>query len=69
MTRLTLPARDTALIRREHMLKEYPDLRISAGSGFWQAEITEPGGRTIITRFELGVLLDRVALVLAHPDG
>ena len=69
MTRLTLPAPDTALIRREQMLTAHPRLRISAGTGYWQAELAEPGGKTIITRYELGELLDRVEFVLANPDG
>jgi hypothetical protein len=68
MTRLTLPAPDTALMRREQMLNEYPELRISAGSGFWQAEIMEPGRKTVITRYELGDLLDYVQGVLAARD-
>ena len=66
---LTLPARDRALIRREQLLRAWPNLRISAGTGYWQAEIDEPRGMTIITRYELGELLDRVEFVLAHPDG
>ena len=69
MTRLTLPAPGAALIRREQLLKAHPGLRISAGTGYWQAEIAEPNGKTIITRFELGELLDRVEFVFAHPDG
>jgi hypothetical protein len=34
---LTLPASDTALIRREQLLRAHPGLRISAGTGYWQA--------------------------------
>ena len=26
-----------------------PDLRITTGTGYWQALITEPGGMTVIT--------------------
>jgi hypothetical protein len=66
---LTLPASAPALLRREQLLKAWPDLRISAGTGYWQAEMDEPRGQTVITRFELGELLDRVEFVLTHPDG
>jgi hypothetical protein len=66
---LTLPASDTALIRREQLLRAHPNLRISAGTGYWQAEIDEPRGQTVITRYGLGELLDRVEFVLARPDG
>jgi hypothetical protein len=62
---LTLPASAAALLRREQLLKAHPNMRISAGTGFWQAEIDEPSGMTIITRYELGKLIDRVQVVLA----
>ena len=66
---LTLPAPAPALMRREQLLRAHPGLRISAGTGYWQAEIDEPRGQTVITRYELGELLDRVEFVLARPDG
>jgi hypothetical protein len=59
---LTLPASAAALLRREQLLKAHPNIRINAGTGFWQAEINEPHGMTIITRYEL---IDRVQPVLA----
>jgi hypothetical protein len=67
MTRLTLPADDRALIRRERLCAAHPELRVSAGTGFWQAEI--PVGRKthIVTRHELDDVLDRVEAVLT-PD-
>jgi hypothetical protein len=64
MTRLTLPARVHDLMRREELCAAHPQLRVSAGTGHWQAEITEPSGKTIITRYELGELLDRVEVAL-----
>jgi hypothetical protein len=69
MTRLTLPAPDAALIHCEQLLAAHPELRMSAGTGYWQAELVEPGGRTIITRYRLGELCDRMEFVFAHPDG
>jgi len=62
---LTLPAHDRALLRRERLCTAHSGLRISGGTGYWQAEITEPGGTTVITRYELDELLDRVEVVLA----
>lgn len=62
---LTLPASAAALLRREQLLKAHPNIRINAGTGFWQAEINEPYGVTIITRYELDELIDRVQPVLA----
>ena len=66
--RLTLPASDVDLARREQMLAAHPGLKISAGTGHWQAEIAEPpAGNTIITRHTLGELLDRLGQVLPTP--
>ena len=62
---LTVPADDLALIRREQLCIAHPDLRISGGTGHWQALISEPGGMTVITRYQLSELLDRVEVVLA----
>jgi hypothetical protein len=62
---LTLPADRPALARREQLLAAHQELRISAGTGYWQAEIIEPRDRTIITRYGLDELLDRVEKVLA----
>jgi hypothetical protein len=64
VTRITLPADDRALIRREQICAAHPELRISAGTGYWQAEITEPHGKTVITRFDLDELLNRVEQLL-----
>ena len=62
---LTQPAPVLALIRRQQLCEAHPDLRINAGTGYWQAEIDETGGMTVITRYELDQLLDRVEIVLA----
>jgi hypothetical protein len=62
---LTVPADDLALIRREQLCTAHPALRISGGTGHWQALISEPSGMTVITRYQLGELLDRVEVVLA----
>jgi hypothetical protein len=66
---LTLPTSATALLRREQLLNAWPHLRISAGTGYWQAEINEPRGQRVITRYGLGELLDRVESMLTRPDG
>jgi hypothetical protein len=58
-------ADDVALIRREQLCTANSDLRVIAGTGYWQALITEPRGMTVITRYQLGELLDRVEVVLA----
>jgi hypothetical protein len=62
---VTLPAAGRALIRREQLLCAHPNLRISAGTGYWQAEIDEPRGMTVTTRYELDELCDRVERLMA----
>jgi hypothetical protein len=39
---------------------EHPGVLISEGFGFWQAVIPEPSGETVITRYELRDLLDKL---------
>jgi hypothetical protein len=66
---LTLPATVAALIRREQLLATNPNLQISAGTGYWQAEIDELHGQTVATRFGLDQLCDQVVQVLAATCG
>jgi hypothetical protein len=47
----------------------YPHVQIREGAGYWQAVITEDGGETIITRYELGTLLDRLTELCAGGSG
>jgi hypothetical protein len=38
---------------------------IVVGDGYWQAEIPESEGVTIITKYQLGALLDKVDTLVA----
>jgi len=38
----------------------HPDVMVGAGRGFWQAVIPEPAGETVITRYTLRELLDKL---------
>jgi hypothetical protein len=38
-----------------------PRVHIRAGSGYWQGVIPEENGETVVTRYEVGPLLDRLA--------
>jgi hypothetical protein len=40
--------------------ERHPGVLIWEGSGFWQAVIPEPSGETVITRYELGELLNKL---------
>jgi hypothetical protein len=39
---------------------QHPGVLIREGLGFWQAVIPEPSGETVITRYELRELLDKL---------
>lgn len=67
MSRLRLPASDHALLRRQELCAAHANLAVSAGTGYWQAEIAEASGMTILTRYELDELLDRVEVAFAVP--
>jgi hypothetical protein len=38
----------------------YPGVLIREGIGYWQAEIPEPAGETVITRYTMRELLDKL---------
>jgi hypothetical protein len=47
---------------------EHPDVIIgSGGFGTWQARIPEPSGETVITRYRLVELLDKLDEVTSQP--
>ena len=37
---------------------QHPGVLIREGLGYWQAQVPEPAGETVITRYRLGELLD-----------
>jgi hypothetical protein len=39
---------------------QHPGMLIREGFGFWQAVIPEPSGETVITRYDLRELLDKL---------
>ena len=46
--------------RREAYEKVHPDVKITYHGGWWQAVIPEQAGETVITRYELKTLLDKL---------
>jgi hypothetical protein len=44
---------------------QHPGMLIGEGFGFWQAVIPEPSGETVITRYELRELLDKLVELTA----
>lgn len=64
-----VPDEPDQVLRLHHFQEEHPDVIIGGGDGFRQARIPEPDGETIITRYSLRELLDKLGELLpAHQD-
>jgi hypothetical protein len=71
--RLTVPALRIAadepdqILRLSRFREEHPDVIIGDGGfGTWQARIPEPCGETVITRYTLRELLDKLGELIAE---
>lgn len=47
--------------------RDHPDVAIRAGQGYWQALVPERNGETVITRYRLKDLLDKLQAVTGQP--
>ena len=57
-------------IRLGRFREEHPDVIIGDGGfGTWQARIPESHGETVITRYTLRELLDKIGELIAGDDG
>jgi len=55
--------------RREAYEAAHPDVKITYHGGWWQAVIPEDAGETVISRYELKALLDKLeALDKEQPE-
>jgi hypothetical protein len=48
------------VVRLEEFRKEHPDIEVSYRVSYWEAVTKQENGETIITRYELGDLLDKL---------
>jgi hypothetical protein len=62
-----VPDEPDQVLRLHHFQEEHPDVIIGGGDGFRQARIPEPNGETVITRYSLRELLDKLGEVTAGP--
>jgi hypothetical protein len=53
--------------RRTAYEAAHPDVRITYHGPHWQAVIPEPAGETVITRYELKALLDKLESLNQQP--
>ncbi|MFY9929165.1 MAG: hypothetical protein WAK82_14255 [Streptosporangiaceae bacterium] len=57
--RLVLQELDQVL-RLARFREQHPGVVITEGTGYWQAQIPEPAGETVISRYRLRELLDKL---------
>jgi hypothetical protein len=60
----TVPDEPDEAPRLRRFRNEHPKVRISAGLGYWQALVPETNGETVITRYLLRELLDKLEKTL-----
>ena len=64
------PNEPDQVLRLGRFREEHPDVIIGDGGfGTWQARIPEPDGETVITRYTLRELLDKLGELIAGHDG
>jgi hypothetical protein len=57
------------VVRLNQFRRAHPGIAIHAGPGYWQAQIPQPAGEQIITRYRLEELLDKLDTTLASDPG
>jgi hypothetical protein len=55
-----VPEEPEQVIRLAIYRDQHPGVLIREGTGYWQAQIPEPAGETVITRYRLCELLDKL---------
>jgi hypothetical protein len=63
----TVPDEPDQLVRLHRFRENHPGVSIYTGLGYWQARIPEANGETVITRFFLQELLDKLDALLNSP--
>ncbi len=53
--------------RLNQFRRDHPGIVIHAGPGYWQAQIPQPDGEQIITRYRLQDLLDKLDILTGRP--
>ena len=55
-----VPEEPDQVLRLAGFREQAPSVSIREGTGYWQAQIPQPAGETIITRYRLRELLDKL---------
>ncbi|HEX2823455.1 MAG TPA: hypothetical protein VHO07_25340 [Streptosporangiaceae bacterium] len=57
------------VLRLSRFRQDHPSVTIGAGDGWWQAQIPEPNGERVTTRYTLRALLDKLDELLRTNPG
>ncbi len=57
------------VLRLNQYRRDHPGVTICAGHGYWQAQIPQRNGETVITRYQLRELLDKLDALTGRPGG
>jgi len=63
----TVPDEPDQALRLRCFRQEHPGVSIYTGQGYWQALVPEANGETVITRYFLQELLDKLDALLSSP--
>ncbi len=56
------------VLRLNQYRRDHPGVTICAGPGYWQAQIPQRNGETVITRYQLRELLDKLDTLAGRPE-
>jgi hypothetical protein len=62
-----VPGEQDQLPRLNRFRQDHPGIAICAGLGYWQAQLPEPGGERVVTRYTLTELLDSLDTLTTPP--
>lgn len=66
----TVPDEPDQVMRLARFREQHPGIRVIAGLGWWQGQVPEANGETVITRYTLRELLDQLDdLIGGRTDG
>jgi len=57
------------VLRLNQYRRDHPGVTVCAGPGYWQAQIPQRNGETVITRYQLKDLLDKLDTLTGPPEG
>jgi hypothetical protein len=63
----TVPDEPDQVLRLRRFREEHPGVSIYTGLGYWQARVPETNGETVVTRYFLQELLDKLDALLNSP--